>query len=134
VGVHLAPRGDVHDMGDSDPAATFGYAVRELARRGIAFLCVRESFAAGQPRYGPALRAAFPGVYIANESFDPASAATALAAGEADAVAFGKLFISNPDLPGRIRAGAALAPWNPDTFYTPGPGGYVDYPPLLAAG
>ena len=134
VGVHLAPRGDSHDMGDSDPAATFGYAVRELARRGIAFLCVRESLAPGQPRYGPALRAAFPGTYIANEGFDPASAAGAVATGEVDAVAFGRLFIANPDLPERIRAGAALNQWNADTFYTPGPAGYVDYPPLLATG
>src|SRR5580658_4184510 len=81
VGVHLAPRGDAHDMGDSDPAATFGYVVRELDRRNVAFLCVRESL--GERRFGPALRAAFRGAYIANEGFTPETAATALAAGEA---------------------------------------------------
>ena len=53
-----------------------------------------------------------------------------LDAGDADAVAFGKLFISNPDLPERIRAGAPLAPWNMETFYSPGAGGYTDYPSL----
>ncbi|MCL2449772.1 MAG: alkene reductase, partial [Polyangiaceae bacterium] len=63
VGVHLAPRGDAHDVGDSDPASTFGYVARELGRRGIAFLCVRESLSGH--RYGPALRQAFGGVYIA---------------------------------------------------------------------
>lgn len=53
-----------------------------------------------------------------------------IAAGEADAVAFGKLFISNPDLPQRFRAGAALEPWNEQTFYSAGPAGYTDYPAL----
>jgi 2,4-dienoyl-CoA reductase-like NADH-dependent reductase (Old Yellow Enzyme family) len=79
---------------------------------------------------GPQLRAAFGGVYVANEGFDPARAQALLDAGEADAVAFGKLFISNPDLPERIRAGAPLAPWTMETFYSPGPAGYTDYPSL----
>lgn len=126
VGVHLAPRGDAHDMGDSDPAATFGYLVRELDRKNVAFLCVRESL--GERRFGPALRKAFRGVYIANEGFTAESATATLAAGEADAVAFGKLFIANPDLPERLRAGAPLAPWNAQTFYSQGPEGYTDYP------
>ena len=131
VGVHLAPRGDSHDMGDSDPAATFGYLVRELDRRNVAFLCVRESL--GERRLGPALRAAFRGAYIANEGFTPETAATALAAGEADAVAFGRLFIANPDLPERLRTGAPLSPWNSQTFYSQGPEGYTDYPRAHAA-
>jgi|SRR5580704_52770 2,4-dienoyl-CoA reductase-like NADH-dependent reductase (Old Yellow Enzyme family) len=130
VGVHLAPRADAHDMGDSDLGATFGYAARELGRRRIAFLCARESQAG--VRLGPALKAAFGGVYVANEGFTQASAARALAAGEADAVAFGKLFIANPDLPQRFASGAALAAWNDATFYSQGPGGYTDYPPLGA--
>ena len=67
VGMHLAPRGDVHDMGDSDLPATFGYVARELGKRNIAFLCARESTKA--PRLGPDLKAAFGGVYIANEGF-----------------------------------------------------------------
>jgi 2,4-dienoyl-CoA reductase-like NADH-dependent reductase (Old Yellow Enzyme family) len=126
VGVHLAPRGDSHDMGDSDPAATFGYAVRELDRRNIAFLCVRESL--GERRLGPALRAAFRGTYVVNEGFTPETAGATLAAGEADAVAFGRLFIANPDLPERLRAGTPLSSWNSQTFYSQGPEGYTDYP------
>ena len=126
VGVHLAPRGDAHDMSDSDPAATFGYLVGELDRRNVAFLCVRESL--GARRFGPALRAAFRGVYIANEGFTAETATAALAASEADAVAFGKLFIANPDLPERLRTGAPLAAWNSQTFYSQGPEGYTDYP------
>jgi len=127
VGVHLAPRGDAHDIGDSDPASTFGYLVRRLSERGIAFLCVRESLTGH--RHGPALKAEFKGVYIANEGFTQETADAALAAGEADAVAFGKLFISNPDLPHRFRTGDALARWNSETFYTQGYEGYTDYHP-----
>jgi 2,4-dienoyl-CoA reductase-like NADH-dependent reductase (Old Yellow Enzyme family) len=128
VSVHLAPRGDAHDMGDSNPAATFGYVAQELGRRRIAFLCVREHL--GDDRIGPALKAAFGGVYVANEGFTRASAAQLLAAGEADAVAFGKLFIANPDLPRRFATNAPLNRWNGDTFYTSDARGYTDYPSL----
>jgi 2,4-dienoyl-CoA reductase-like NADH-dependent reductase (Old Yellow Enzyme family) len=128
VGMHLAPRGDSNSMGDSDPAALFGHVARELGRRRLAFLCVREYV--GPDRLGPALRAAFGGPYIANERFTFASATELLAAGEADAVAFGKLFIANPDLLRRMRLGG---PFNePDTagFYAGGSKGYTDYPTL----
>jgi 2,4-dienoyl-CoA reductase-like NADH-dependent reductase (Old Yellow Enzyme family) len=128
VGVHLAPRGDLHDMGDSDLPATFGYAARELGKRRIAFLCARESTKA--PRLGPGLKAAFGGVYIANEGFSRESADAVIEAGEADAVAFGKLFLANPDLPRRFSLGAPLNAWNADTFYSEGPVGYTDYPAL----
>ncbi len=128
VGMHLAPRGESHSMGDSDPAATFGYVARELGRRRIAFLCVRESL--GERRIGPQLKAAFGGVYIANEKFSLETANQALAAGEADAAAFGRLFIANPDLPRRFALGAALNEPQPDTFYSAGPEGYTDYPAL----
>ncbi|WP_374443190.1 alkene reductase [Stella sp.] len=131
VGMHLAPRADSHDMGDSDLGATFGYVARELGRRQIAFLCAREKLAA--PRLGPALKAAFGGVYIANEGFTGDSAEAVLAAGEADAVAFGKLFIANPDLPRRLALGAPLNEWDTGTFYAPGPAGYTDYPALAEA-
>ena len=131
VGMHLAPRGDAHDMGDSDLPATFGYVARELGKRKIAFLCAREKVM--EPRLGPALKAAFGGVYVANENFDKAAAEAALEAGEADAVAFGKAFIANPDLPRRFRLGAPLNPWNSDTFYGEGPVGYTDYPALSEA-
>ena len=126
VGVHLAPRGDLHDMGDSDLGATFGYAARELGKRKIAFLCARESTKA--PRLGPDLKTAFGGVYVANEGFSREEAEAVIAAGEADAVAFGKLFLANPDLPRRFSLGAPLNPWNAETFYTDGPVGYTDYP------
>ncbi len=128
VGMHLAPRGDSYDMGDSDPLATFGYVARELGRRGIAFIAAREHRGAG--RIGPALRQAFGGVYVANEAFDQASAEAVLAAGEADAVAFGKLFIANPDLPRRFREGASLNTPDSQTFYAGGARGYTDYPAL----
>ncbi len=125
VGVHLAPRCDAHDMGDSDPAATFGFVARELGRRKIAFLCAREHVAADS--LGPKLKAEFGGVYVANEGFTRESAAQILAAGKADAVAFGKLFISNPDLPQRLRWDSPLSPWNAATFYSDGAAGYTDY-------
>jgi 2,4-dienoyl-CoA reductase-like NADH-dependent reductase (Old Yellow Enzyme family) len=128
VGVHLAPRGDVHDMGDSDRAATFGHVARELGKRRVAFICVREH--PGPDRIGPALKAAFAGVYIANESFTPETAEQALAAGDADGVAFGKLFIANPDLPERLTRGAPLNQWNAETFYSGEYRGYTDYPEL----
>jgi 2,4-dienoyl-CoA reductase-like NADH-dependent reductase (Old Yellow Enzyme family) len=128
VGVHVAPRADAHDMGDSDLPATFGYVARELGKRKIAFLCARESTKA--PRLGPELKAAFGGVYVANEGFTREAAEAVIAAGEADAVAFGKLFLANPDLPRRFALGAPLNPWNSETFYSDGPAGYIDYPEL----
>jgi 2,4-dienoyl-CoA reductase-like NADH-dependent reductase (Old Yellow Enzyme family) len=131
VGVHLAPRADAHDMGDGDLPATFGHVARALGERKIAFICARESVK--PPRLGPALKAAFGGVYVANEGFGKASAEAALSAQEADAVAFGKLFIANPDLPHRFALGAPLNPWNADTFYGDGRVGYVDYPALEPA-
>lgn len=131
VGMHLAPRADSHDMGDSDVPGTFGYVARELGKRKIAFICTRESLKS--PRLGPALKKAFGGVFVANEGFTQESAEAALAAGEADAVAFGKLFIANPDLPRRLRLGAPLNPWNSQTFYSDGAEGYTDYPGLKAA-
>jgi len=129
VGVHLAPRGDAHSMGDSDPAATFGYVARELGKRGIAFICSREAL--GEDRLGPALKAAFGGVYIANEKMTKQTAERVLAAGEADAVAFGQLFIANPDLPRRLQLDSSLNEPRPETFYHPGPEGYIDYPALV---
>jgi len=131
VGVHLAPRGDAHDIGDSNRLATFSYVARELGRRKIAFICAREKL--GDDRIGPQLKAAFGGVYIANEGFTRETAEQVLAAGEADAVAFGKLFIANPDLPKRFALDAELNPWKSDTFYRGGAEGYVDYPQLASA-
>lgn len=130
VGMHIAPRCDAHGMGDSDPAATFGYLARELGRRKLAFLCARESPDPAKPRLGPRLKKEFGGAYIANEGLTFSSAQGLLDAGEADAAAFGKQFIANPDLVERFRAGAPLNEADPSTFYTPGPKGYTDYPAL----
>ncbi len=128
VGLHLAPRGDAHSMGDSDPAATFGYVASEVGRRGIAFIFTRESL--GGNRLSPQLKAAFGGVLIANEGFTKATADVELQSGQADAVAFGKLFIANPDLPRRLALDAPLNEPLPQTFFAQGPGGYTDYPAL----
>lgn len=132
VGMHLAPRGDAHDMGDSNPLATFSYVARELGKRRIAFLCARESL--GERRIGPQLKAAFGGSYIANEKFTQATANQVLAAGEADAVGFGVPFLANPDLPERFRRNAPLNAPDQATFYAPGPKGYTDYPFLEQQG
>ncbi|MGB8167723.1 MAG: alkene reductase [Chthoniobacteraceae bacterium] len=128
VGMHLAPRCDIHDMGDANPAETFGYVARELGRRKIAFICARESLDGA--RLGPELKKAFGGVFIANQQFTQQTAEQVIAAGEADAVAFGVLFIANPDLPERFATGAPLNSPDPTTFYAPGPRGYTDYPAL----
>ena len=128
VGMHLSPRGDVHGMGDINPRATFTYLATELGKRKLAFLLAREYYAGD--RLGPDLKKAFGGVYIANEKYTQAEAEQVILAGEADAVAFGKLFISNPDLPKRFRIGALLSDPNPETFYSHGPEGYVDYSSL----
>jgi 2,4-dienoyl-CoA reductase-like NADH-dependent reductase (Old Yellow Enzyme family) len=128
VGMHLAPRGDVYSMGDSNPAATFCYVAEQLGRRGIAFIAARESVGPG--RLGPELKRKFGGIYIANEGFSFETANQALAAGEADAVAFGRLFIANPDLPKRFALRAALNTPDPSTFYASGARGYTDYPAL----
>jgi 2,4-dienoyl-CoA reductase-like NADH-dependent reductase (Old Yellow Enzyme family) len=128
VGMHLAPRGDSNTMGDSNPAATFGYVARELGRRKIAFICAREAL--GQHRLGPQLKQAFGGPYIANELMTNATARQVLAKGEADAVAFGRLFIANPDLPRRFLLDAPLNEPRPDTFFHPTAEGYTDYPAL----
>lgn len=128
VGMHLAPRRDSHDMGDSDPKATFGYVARELGKRGIAFICAREGL--GEDRLGPYLKQEFGGVYIANEQLTKESAEQLVQSGEADAVAFGKWFIANPDLPRRLQINAPLNEARPQLFYGPGAEGYTDYPAL----
>jgi 2,4-dienoyl-CoA reductase-like NADH-dependent reductase (Old Yellow Enzyme family) len=132
VGMHLAPRRDSHDMGDSAPLETFGYVARELGKRGIAFICAREAL--GDDRLGPELKKAFGGVYIANEKMTKESAEQLLNSGEADAVAWGQWFIANPDLPERLKRNAPLNPARPDKFYASGAEGYTDYPALPANG
>jgi 2,4-dienoyl-CoA reductase-like NADH-dependent reductase (Old Yellow Enzyme family) len=128
VGMHLAPRADSHDMGDSDRLATFTYVARELGKRRIAFICARE--ARKEDSIGPQVKAALGGVYIVNEGFTKETAEQALADGIADAVAFGKLIIANPDLLARFKTNAPLNDWDMPTFYSGGAKGYTDYPAL----
>jgi len=128
VGMHLAPRCDTQSMGDSNPAATFGYIARELGRRKIAFIFTREHL--GEDSLAPQLKKAFGGLYFANEGFTKSTAEQVLARGEADAVAFGVMYIANPDLPERFRLNAALNEPQPSTFFASGPAGYTDYPAM----
>ncbi len=128
VGMHLAPRPDTHGMADHNPRETFTYLATELGKRKLAFLMAREYHA--DDWLGPDLKKAFGGVYIANEKYTQAQAEQVIASGQADAVAFGKLFIANPDLPKRFKTGAAFNEINTEGFYSHGPEGYVDYPAL----
>jgi 2,4-dienoyl-CoA reductase-like NADH-dependent reductase (Old Yellow Enzyme family) len=130
TGVHIAPRGDANDMGDSDPWSTFSYVVHELNERGIAFIFAREH--QGEGAIGPRLKKLFNGAWIANEAFTKDSAEAALKAGDADAVAWGKAFIANPDLVTRLRQGAPLNELDPTTLYQTAERGYIDYPELEA--
>jgi N-ethylmaleimide reductase len=134
VGVHLAPRGDAQSMGDSNPLAIFGHVAEALGQRKIAFLFTREKL--GDDRITPELKKRFGGAMIANEGFTLDTAQQELQLGQADAVAFGKDFIANPDLPARLKQGAALNPWQAETFYGAAGGeprkGYTDYPTLGA--
>ena len=128
VGMHLAPRGDAQDMGDSDALATFSYVARELAKRNLAYLFLREHV--GPDRLAPAIKAAFGGPVIVNEQYTLEQSIADLRSGVADAVGFGRSFIANPDLPARLKAGAPLNELNPATLYSPGPAGYTDYPTM----
>ncbi len=128
VGVHLAPRGDSHDMGDNNPQALFSHVASELGKRKIAFICTREHL--GADSLNPVIKKYFGGCLIANEAFNLESAEKIISDGIADAVAFGKMFIANPDLPARFRSNAGLNAPKPETFYAEGSAGYTDYPSI----
>ena len=128
VAMHLAPRMDAHDMGDSNRTATFSYVAAELGKRGIAFISTREYSA--EDSLTPTLKEVFGGTVIANEKFTKAEANAWLEQGKADAVAFGIPFIANPDLPKRFELDAPLNTPRPELFYGKGPIGYTDYPTL----
>jgi 2,4-dienoyl-CoA reductase-like NADH-dependent reductase (Old Yellow Enzyme family) len=130
VGMHLAPRGDSHGISDSNREATFSYLARELGKRNLAFIAAREHV--GPDSLGPCLKQLFGGVFVANEAINQETGQQLLDEGKADAVAFGKLFIANPDLPSRFAKNAPLNRPEPHTFYAPGPHGYIDYPALQA--
>jgi 2,4-dienoyl-CoA reductase-like NADH-dependent reductase (Old Yellow Enzyme family) len=128
VGVHLRPRGEEHDMGDSNPEAIFGYVADELAKRNIAFIFVRE-IEADDSLLGE-IKRRFGGPVIANELMSPADGERFIEAGKADALAFGRDYIATPDLAERLQQGLPLNEPNKDTFYGEGPEGYTDYPRL----
>ncbi len=141
VGVRLSPHFRVDGSGDSDPATVYGHAAAGLEARGIAYVHLIESVAAGVPQspppgtapIAPVIRRAFRGPLIVNGAYDFATASAVIASGAADLVSFGQLIIANPDLPERFRHGAPLNEPDKATFYGGGAKGYIDYPPLEPA-
>jgi N-ethylmaleimide reductase len=134
VGIRLSPLTTFNDLTDSQPQAVFAHLINALNQRGIAFIHFIEGETGGS-RDVPGFdytwaRQAFKGTYIANNGYDRQMAIDAIESGHADAVAFGRLFIANPDLVERLKSNAPLNQPNPRTFYTPGPVGYTDYPTL----
>lgn len=130
VGVHLAPRGDEHDMGDADPRETFGYALEELGKRKIAFFFTREYLADDSiSSYMKERSGDVP--YIANMKLSRADAIELLASGKADAVSFGKAYIANPDLYERLLQDAPLNELVFENMIgSQTAEGYIDYPAL----
>jgi 2,4-dienoyl-CoA reductase-like NADH-dependent reductase (Old Yellow Enzyme family) len=129
VGVHLRPRGEEHDMGDSSPKEIFGHIADELGKRKIAFIFVRE-IEAEDSLLGE-IKRRFVGPVIANELMSKEDGERFIEAGHADALAFGRDYIATPDLAERLLQGLPLNTPNKDTFYGEGPEGYIDYPRLL---
>lgn len=125
IGYHLAPRMDSHTMGDSNPEATFTYLARELGKRKLAFIFSRE--AQGEGYLGDKIREAFGGPYIINQGLDKKTAEKLISEGRATAVSWGMNFISNPDLPRKLREDLPLTPVNTSTIYAKGETGYTDY-------
>jgi N-ethylmaleimide reductase len=139
VAVRLSPNGDTQGCNDSDPETLFTTAARALSDIGIAFLELREpgmegTFGKGdRPPVAPAIRKVFKGPLVLNSDYDGAKAQAALDSGVADAIAFGRTFIANPDLVARLRAGLPLAKDVMATWYSQGPEGYTDYPEAALA-
>ena len=138
VGVRLSPNGETQGCDDSDPAATFGEAAKVVEDLGLAFLELREPGPDGTfgqtdvPKQSPMIRSIYSGALVLNSDYTADEAAKDIEAGRCDAVSWGRDFISNPDLPERIRAGAELAPNVnvPESWYGRGPEGYIDYPKM----
>jgi 2,4-dienoyl-CoA reductase-like NADH-dependent reductase (Old Yellow Enzyme family) len=134
TGVRLSPNGETQGVTDSDPLPLFAAAAEALSSIGIAHLELREppldgTFGKGDmPPLASQLRSSFKGTLILNSDFDAARAQVNLDAGVGDAVAFGRPFISNPDLVRRLAEGIPLAKDDAATWFTQGPEGYLDYP------
>jgi len=138
--VRLSPNGDSQGVDDSNPEPLFTAAAKALSDLGIAFLELREPGPDGTfgktdvPKQSPEIRKVFKGPLVLNSDYTTVEEAqAALDSGVADAIAFGRTFISNPDLPERLRTGAPLAKDNAKTWYSQGPEGYIDYPALQTA-
>ena len=141
VGIRLSPVTPANDIVDADPQPLFDYVIRQLAPLGLAYIHVIEGATGGprevegRPFDYAALKAAYreaggKGAWMVNNAYDGALAGKAVASGDADIVAFGKPFISNPDLVERLRQNAPLNAWDQSTFYGGGEKGYTDYPTL----
>lgn len=128
VGMHLAPRCDAQSMGDSTPLETFSYVTRELGKRKIAFICARA--VEGNDNLAATLKKEFGGNYIINQQLTKDDAERIITSGNADAAAWGQLYIANPDLVERFRLNAELNSPKPELFYGGGKEGYTDYPTL----
>jgi N-ethylmaleimide reductase len=138
VGIRLSPYGVFNATGAfPELGPQYLALVGELSRLGLLYLHVLDHSAMGAPQvpaeFKRKLRTAFDGPFILAGGFDAASAEQALAAGDADLIAFGRPVLANPDLVERMRRGAALNAPDMATFYTPGAAGYTDYPTLAAA-
>jgi N-ethylmaleimide reductase len=137
TGIRISPVTPANDVSDSNPQPLFDYIVDGLNALNLVYIHVIEG-ATGGPRdiapfdYG-SLRKRFKGAYMANNAYDLALANKVLESGAADLIAFGKLFISNPDLVERLKSGAPLNDFDKSTFYGGGAKGYTDYPTLKAA-
>jgi N-ethylmaleimide reductase len=137
VGMRIAPVSSRNDMADSDPEPLFRHLVDRLNDLGLGYLHVIEGVTGG-PREVEGgfdlsvLRRRFKGLYMANNGYTRALAMEAVAGGAADLVAFGRPFISNPDLVERLRRDAPLTPPDVATFYGGDEKGYLDYPSLGA--
>jgi len=134
TGVRLSPNGDSQGANDSDPEALFGAAAAVLSEIGIAFLELREPGFEGtfgkaeRAPVAPVIRKAFDGPLVLNSDYGAASGQAALESGVADAIAFGRTFLANPDLPRRFAEHIPLNADNMATWYSQGPEGYTDYP------
>ncbi|MDA8744849.1 alkene reductase [Rubripirellula amarantea] len=136
TGLRLSPTMNGNGMGDSDAVGLYTQAARMLNEFNLAYLHTAEAIRPGRlfnehaPRVTPHIRQAFNGVLLTNGGYDKPTAAAAIRNGEADAIVFGQKFISNPDLPVRLRDDVPLNDPDEATYYTPGPHGYIDYPTL----
>jgi 2,4-dienoyl-CoA reductase-like NADH-dependent reductase (Old Yellow Enzyme family) len=135
--IRLSPNGNSQGVDDSNPIALFTTAAKTLSDIGIAFLELREPGPNGTfgktdvPKISPQIREVFSGPLVLNSDYDTVEEAqAAIDTGIADAISFGRTFLANPDLPRRLREGAALNQGDPKTWYSQGPHGYVDYPSL----